>query len=111
MKRTLTIFGILFALSAVAQETKKVQEPNSKTETTQYRESAIKGQTNKDWWPNQLNIDLLRQNSDFASSGLAEWTETNVCDLTSLLHLLLTFYVLISLQFWYRSWYLLVRPT
>ncbi len=73
MKRTLTTIGILFALSAVAQDTKKSQEPVSKTETTQYRESAIKGQTNKDWWPNQLNLDLLRQNSEKSDPMGAEF--------------------------------------
>ena len=73
MKRTLSTIGILCALSAVAQDTKKSQEPVSKTETTQYRESAIKGQTNKDWWPNQLNLDLLRQNSEKSDPMGAEF--------------------------------------
>jgi catalase-peroxidase len=73
MKRTLTTIGILFAISAVAQETKKSQEPNSKTETTQYRETAIKAQSNKDWWPNQLNLELLRQNSEKSDPMGAEF--------------------------------------
>jgi catalase-peroxidase len=33
-----------------------------KTETTQLREQAMKPNTNKDWWPNQLNLSVLRQN-------------------------------------------------
>lgn len=73
MKSTLTTVGILFALSAVAQETPKAQEPNTKTQTTQHREAAIKGQTNKDWWPNQLNLDLLRQNSEKSDPMGAEF--------------------------------------
>ncbi len=36
----------------------------SKTETTQRREMAMQGTTNKDWWPNQLNLEVLRQNSE-----------------------------------------------
>lgn len=73
MKSTLTTVGILFALSAVAQETPKAQEPNTKTQTTRHREAAIKGQTNKDWWPNQLNLDLLRQNSEKSDPMGAEF--------------------------------------
>jgi catalase-peroxidase len=64
MKSTLSTLGILFAFAAIAQESPKAQDPNAKTPTTQYRESAMKGQSNKDWWPNQLNLDLLRQNSE-----------------------------------------------
>jgi len=35
-----------------------------KTETTERRESALKGNSNKDWWPNKLNLNVLRQNSE-----------------------------------------------
>jgi catalase-peroxidase len=38
--------------------------PSSKSETTLHRDEALKAKTNKDWWPNQLNLDLLRQNSE-----------------------------------------------
>lgn len=36
----------------------------SKTATTEHREAALKANTNKDWWPNRLNIEVLRQNSE-----------------------------------------------
>jgi catalase-peroxidase len=36
----------------------------TKTETTQRREAAMAGQGNRDWWPNKLNLDVLRQNSE-----------------------------------------------
>jgi catalase-peroxidase len=35
----------------------------TKTETTEIREKALKAFSNKDWWPNQLTLDVLRQNS------------------------------------------------
>lgn len=35
---------------------------NEKTETTMLREKAMKAPTNKDWWPNQLDLSVLRQN-------------------------------------------------
>lgn len=35
-----------------------------KTETTVRREKAMQAPTNKDWWPNSLNLDVLRQNSE-----------------------------------------------
>lgn len=35
-----------------------------KTPTTEHREAAMKGPSNKDWWPNKLNVEVLRQNSE-----------------------------------------------
>lgn len=56
------------ALAALGQDKKDEKKasptPSEKTETTKRREEAVKGNTNKDWWPNQLNLDLLRQNSE-----------------------------------------------
>lgn len=56
------------ALTALGQDKKDEKKasptPSEKTETTKRREEAVKGNTNKDWWPNQLNLDLLRQNSE-----------------------------------------------
>ena len=36
----------------------------AQTETSKRRAELMKGTTNKDWWPNQLNLDLLRQNGE-----------------------------------------------
>lgn len=56
------------ALTALGQDKKDEKKaspaPSEKKETTKRREEAVKGNTNKDWWPNQLNLDLLRQNSE-----------------------------------------------
>jgi catalase-peroxidase len=58
---------MLFALSGMAQEA-PAECPmghGKKTATTERREAAMtKGPTNKDWWPNKLNLDVLRQNSE-----------------------------------------------
>lgn len=37
---------------------------SGKTETTQKREAALNKPINNDWWPNKLNLDVLRQNSE-----------------------------------------------
>jgi catalase-peroxidase len=37
---------------------------SAKTETTERREAAMKANANKDWWPNKLNLEVLRQNSE-----------------------------------------------
>jgi catalase-peroxidase len=36
----------------------------AQTETTKRREELLRGPSNKDWWPNQLNLDILRQQGD-----------------------------------------------
>jgi catalase-peroxidase len=72
MKR-ITILPIFFiALIASAQEKKEAcpmghTSGKSKTETTEYRDQAINKQSNKDWWPTQLNLDLLKQNSELSN--------------------------------------------
>lgn len=59
---------LVCAMASFAQE-KKGECPmghgsSSKTETTERREAAMKGTSNKDWWPNKLNVEVLRQNSE-----------------------------------------------
>jgi catalase-peroxidase len=72
MKR-ITILPIFFiALMSSAQEKKEGcpmghTSGKSKTETTEYRDQAINKQSNKDWWPTQLNLDLLKQNSELSN--------------------------------------------
>jgi len=68
MKHLIFSSLFLFSLAGFSQE-KKGECPlgyNSaeKTETTERREVAMKGQSSKDWWPNKLNLEVLRQNSE-----------------------------------------------
>lgn len=70
----------MVALVSMAQDVKKANtpatpptEPVAKSATTQHREAAMRGTTNKDWWPNQLNLDLLRQNSSLSDPMGAEF--------------------------------------
>lgn len=39
----------------------------SKSEVTEKREAIIKATNNKDWWPNALNLNVLRQNSSLTT--------------------------------------------
>lgn len=68
MNKILSITCLAIGFAAVAQDKKASGCPfhatGAKTETTLQREAALQGNTNKDWWPNQLNLDLLRQNSE-----------------------------------------------
>lgn len=71
MKQLLTSLLALLSASGYAQE-KTGECPmghgsSSKTATTAHREAAMKNTSNKDWWPNKLNVDVLRQNSELAN--------------------------------------------
>ena len=68
MKYLLFSFSFLLAALSVAQE-KKAECPmghgvSYKTETTLRREAAMAPKPNYEWWPNKLNIEVLRQNSE-----------------------------------------------
>jgi catalase-peroxidase len=68
MKQLLLPAMCLFSVAVFAQE-KKAECPmghgsSAKTETTERREAAMKANTNKEWWPNKLNVEVLRQNSE-----------------------------------------------
>lgn len=68
MKKLLLPSLLLFSGALFAQE-KTVECPmghgsSAKTETTERREAAMKSPSNKDWWPTQLNLEVLRQNSE-----------------------------------------------
>lgn len=68
MKQLLLSAMCLFSVAVFAQE-KKAECPmghgsSAKTETTERREAAMKANTNKEWWPNKLNVEVLRQNSE-----------------------------------------------
>ena len=65
MKKLLVYLAIMLLYNNV-----KAQEcplghgsKKEKTETTMLREKALNAPTNKDWWPNQLDLSVLRQNS------------------------------------------------
>lgn len=69
------LFSAFFLFSIVAYSQEKVGQcplghgssskyETTKTETTLHRETKMKAPGNKDWWPNQLNLDVLRQNSE-----------------------------------------------
>jgi catalase-peroxidase len=62
--RTLSVLlAVLIVQSAVSQQY-DTNPHAGQTETTQRREAMMKGPSNKDWWPNQLNLDVLRQHSE-----------------------------------------------
>jgi catalase-peroxidase len=72
-KQLLLSFLAMWGLQATAQE--KVAEcpmghgSGSKTETTIRRDAVMQmnGLSNRDWWPNKLNLDVLRQNSELSN--------------------------------------------
>jgi catalase-peroxidase len=61
---TLSLFSIVSFAQEKKQECPMGYGSNSNTETTERREVSLKASTNKDWWPNKLNLDVLRQNSE-----------------------------------------------
>jgi len=68
MKKLLLPSLLLFSGALFAQE-KAAECPmghgsSAKTETTERREAAMKSPSNKDWWPTQINLEVLRQNSE-----------------------------------------------
>lgn len=73
MKKTLT-FYVLLALGAVAtscqekptQDVEKVAEVDGKSGATKKSRSNMNANSNSDWWPNQLNLSILRQNSSLS---------------------------------------------
>ena len=75
MKKIALTLGIFLVLGVSAQ--KKSENKGScplghdkkeeKSEVTERREAMIKGTSNKDWWPNALNLNVLRQNSELSN--------------------------------------------
>ena len=75
MKKIALTLGIFLVLGVSAQ--KKSEKKGScplghdkkeeKSEVTERREAMIKGTSNKDWWPNALNLNVLRQNSELSN--------------------------------------------
>jgi catalase-peroxidase len=75
MKKIALTLGIFLVLGVSAQ--KKSEKKGScplghdkkeeKSEVTERREAMIKGTSNKDWWSNALNLNVLRQNSELSN--------------------------------------------
>ena len=68
MKQLFLSAILFFSVAANAQE-KTGECPMghgsaSKTATTERRDAAMKANSAKDWWPNKLNLEVLRQNSE-----------------------------------------------
>lgn len=65
MKKLLVTFSLLLTSIGISQDKQQGECPfgHGSAETTKVRETALKGTSNKDWWPNQLNLEVLRQNS------------------------------------------------
>ena len=68
MKKTVVILSLFISVLAFSQE--KEQEKTAEcpmghgSKKPKSELSATKGTSNKDWWPNQLNLEVLRQNSE-----------------------------------------------
>ena len=66
MKHLFLSFTLIWGASAYAQPSGECPMGHGsapKTETTMRREQAMQTQGIRDWWPNKLNLDILRQNS------------------------------------------------
>jgi catalase-peroxidase len=76
MKKVILSMGLSVALPIMAQKSDGSQAKcpvnhGAMTETSTTTEiipqSSVGGTTNSDWWPNQLNLDVLRQNSSLTN--------------------------------------------
>lgn len=70
MKKTI-LFGCLLGLGLIfsgCNEKKETgEQPDAYSGATQKSPSNAKATSNADWWPNQLNLSILRQNSSLSS--------------------------------------------
>ncbi|MBI1267219.1 MAG: catalase/peroxidase HPI [Cryomorphaceae bacterium] len=72
MNRIFTLSFMLLSYSISAQEAAGIEQcpfhNGSQTEKpADYHHSTTEVKTNKDWWPNQLDLSVLRQNSDLSN--------------------------------------------
>lgn len=76
MKRVILVFALLASsvLTAVAQEKTPVDGWSGATKKSP---SAAKVTGNVDWWPNQLNLGILRQNSQLSTPQGADFSYIN----------------------------------
>ena len=65
--KQLTLFSWLLAIvlliPACNEKDEKIDKVDGSSGATQKSNSSMKASSNSDWWPNQLNLSLLRQNS------------------------------------------------
>jgi catalase-peroxidase len=72
MNRIFTLSFMLLSYSISAQEAAGIEQcpfhNGSQTEKpADYHRANTEAKTNKDWWPNQLDLSVLRQNSDLSN--------------------------------------------
>lgn len=72
MNRIFTLSFMLLSYSISAQEAAGIEQcpfhNGSQTEKpADYHHANTEAKTNKDWWPNQLDLSVLRQNSDLSN--------------------------------------------
>lgn len=68
MDKSIVVFGLLVAFSANSQKEMESKgkcpvHTGTNTEMSAQPKVSSEGNNNKDWWPNQLNLNVLRQNS------------------------------------------------
>ena len=69
MKKGIITLALLAGVSAMAQENAKAGEcpmgfGSAKPKSNQ---GNVKAKTNEDWWPNKLNLSVLRQHSELSN--------------------------------------------
>jgi catalase-peroxidase len=76
MKKILLIMGIAASASSYAQHHEGMtgQCPFHPSASPQKTEVIGSGQNNRDWWPNALNLEVLRQNSSLSNPMDAQFT-------------------------------------
>jgi catalase-peroxidase len=76
MKKILVITGLVATVHASAQphEAMQGQCPFHPSTSPQKTEVIGSGQNNRDWWPNALNLEVLRQNSSLSNPMDAQFT-------------------------------------
>ncbi|UJP65142.1 catalase/peroxidase HPI [Mongoliitalea daihaiensis] len=67
MKKSMLIFGLLFGFIFGAVAQKNYEGVDGWSGATKRSPSAANVAQNSDWWPNQLNLGILRQNSSLSN--------------------------------------------
>ncbi|PTM02853.1 MAG: catalase-peroxidase, partial [Bacteroidetes bacterium] len=70
MKKTLLLVGLVLAFTACKPEESKTAENNTEEAgkcPMGFDSGTKKGPDNKDWWPNQLDLSVLRQHSELSN--------------------------------------------
>lgn len=69
MKKVIALCWLLAAVVLIpaCQQQEKVAEADGTSGATKKSKSNMKATSNSDWWPNQLNLSILRQNSSLSN--------------------------------------------